>query len=162
MRREEFFKWFAAQQQRWLIQMFPQIFRGHRFSVFRIIGQIFSASSHSSPNLWSESPGPGTPWWRPFACAPHMPHFLFSLSSCCNRYKQSRIWQLEGMLQTIVKAVTLHLRPICSFSFAQISDIISYAMLKVGQGLSSYKCRRKGTWLLCSLAISSWLGLCRS
>lgn len=87
--------------------MFPHVFRGHSFSVFRIIWRIFSVSFHSSSNLWSESPGPGTPWWRPFARAQHRPHFLFSLSSSCNRHKQSRIWQLEGMLQTIVKAVTL-------------------------------------------------------
>lgn len=60
--------------------MFPRVFRGHSFSLFSITWRKFSVSFHSSSNLWSESPGPGTPCRGPFACAQtHASFPVFSL-----------------------------------------------------------------------------------
>lgn len=140
----------------------PSLLFGHSFSFFfTIIWHKFSVSLPSSWNLWSESPDPGTPWWQTLVYATYMLHFLFSLSSWCHRYEESRIWHLEGMLQTIMKAVTQSQAHLPVFMWVGKRYYLLQIMLKVWQGLSLYKQRRKVTWLQYSLSTSSLLGLFR-
>lgn len=46
----------------WLMETFPPLLSGHSCSIFSITWRKFSGFLHWSPNLWSESRGPGYSW----------------------------------------------------------------------------------------------------